>query len=241
VGTDPAGMNLNFNMYTDSRKAVSGFAWTGHTVDEIGGGFHGVEVGLNVRPSPALLVTVSPGLDFSTDERQFVGAYDAPALTETFGTRYVFGRIEQTSLSLNTRINWTFSPDLSLELYARPFVTRGQYDAYSQLGAPGQLRLPVFGTDVGTATRETDGSVTLNAGDGSEPISVAPDFTFRALQGNAVLRWQYRPGSALFLVWQQQRSGFESDGSLRFGRDVRGLFADPLENVFLIKLSYWLG
>jgi hypothetical protein len=99
----------------------------------------------------------------------------------------------------------------------------------------------VFGTDVGTATRETDGSVTLNAGDGSEPISVAPDFTFRALQGNAVLRWQYRPGSALFLVWQQQRSGFESDGSLRFGRDVRGLFADPLENVFLIKLSYWLG
>jgi len=90
---------------------------------------------------------------------------------------------------------------------------------------------------------DADGEVTLDPGDGSEPVSFgSPNFTVRSLQGNAVLRWQYRPGSALFLVWQQQRNGFDDRGDLRFGRDLPGvLYRDDLTNVFLVKLSYWLG
>lgn len=77
--------------------------------------------------------------------------------------------------------------------------------------------------------------------DGSAPFTLEPDFTVRALQGNAVLRWEYRPGSALFVVWQQSRNGFDNAGDFRFGRDARGLFTDTPTNVFLVKLSYWLG
>ncbi len=94
---------------------------------------------------------------------------------------------------------------------------------------------------MGTATENADGSTTIDPSDGSDPFTLARDFTVRSLQGNAVLRWQYRPGSTLFLVWQQQREGVEGDGSLRLGRDVGGLFTDPPTNVFLVKLSYWLG
>jgi hypothetical protein len=68
-----------------------------------------------------------------------------------------------------------------------------------------------------------------------------PDFNFRSLRGNAVLRWEYRPGSTLFVVWQQQRSGVESFGDFDLSRDSRGVFRAPPDNVFVIKMSYWFG
>lgn len=68
-----------------------------------------------------------------------------------------------------------------------------------------------------------------------------PDFSVRSLRGNAVLRWEYRPGSAIFVVWQQQRSDFVRDGDFDFGRDVGAIFRAPATNVFLIKASYWIG
>ncbi|HEX9952405.1 MAG TPA: DUF5916 domain-containing protein, partial [Rubricoccaceae bacterium] len=107
--------------------------------------------------------------------------------------------------------------------------------------APGQLIFPTIEEAGGTAVRAEDGTVTVTPGDGGQPYSVAPDFTVRALQGNAVLRWQYRPGSALFVVWQQQRSGFEQDGRSPVGLNLGRLTRDPLQNVFLVKLTYWFG
>jgi hypothetical protein len=68
-----------------------------------------------------------------------------------------------------------------------------------------------------------------------------PDFNVRSLRGNAVLRWEYRPGSALFFVWQQERSGFEALGGFNAGRDVGRLFREPARNVFLVKATYWIG
>jgi hypothetical protein len=68
-----------------------------------------------------------------------------------------------------------------------------------------------------------------------------PDFTSRSLRGTSVLRWEYRPGSTLFLVWTQQRSGFSPDGNYEFSRDARALLGDRPDNVFLVKATYWLG
>ena len=258
IAGSPRGFGLNLNGWSDDRKPVSGYAWTGINRDELGGWFHGVEVGAEIRPSPSVSVRVGPELYRERDARQYVGSEEAPGLDATFGRRYLFGSIEQTTLALDARLNWTFSPTLSLQTYLRPFVSRGRYDRFSQMTAPGQLELPVFGEDVGsieTGTFETDAdgdevfvadptateAYRVTGPDGGTATFGNPNFTVRALQGNAVLRWEYRPGSALFLVWQQQRSGSSSDGSLRFDRDVRGLFRDPVTNVFLLKLSYWLG
>ena len=235
--TDPGGFAISGNVYSDDRKPVSGYVWAGTQRNGLGRRAYDSQAGVEVRPSSSVQLSVGPGLSVSTDPRQFVGIFDAPELEATFGRRYVFGAIDQTTLSLETRLDWTFRPTLSLQLYARPFVTRGRYDAFRQMTAPAQLDFPQFADS--EVARNADGSVTISPANG-DAFSVRPDFTVRALQGNAVLRWEYRPGSALFVVWQQQRNGFESDGVFRLGTDG-GVFNDPVTNVFLVKLSYWLG
>ncbi len=236
--TDPAGYSISGNVSSDDRKPVSGYVWVGTQGTELGRRDYDSEVGVEVRPSSSVQIRVGPGLSIAHNPRQFVDIFEAPEMEATFGNRYVFGAIDQTTLSVEARVNWTFTPTLSLQTYVRPFVTRGQYDAFRQMTAPGQLDFPLF-SDAEVAPNE-DGSVMITPADGGDPFTVSPDFTVRALQGNAVLRWEYRPGSALFLVWQQQRNGFESDGAFRFGTGGR-FFNDPVTNVFLVKLSYWLG
>ncbi len=241
LATSPGGGRLNAYINTDGRKPVSASLWSGGNGDGLGGWFWGIQPGIEVRPASNVSFSLSPELNLSHSARQYITAQEAPAMASTFGTRYVFGEVDQTSVALSLRADWTFTPDLSLQLFARPFVASGTYSQFKQLGEPGQLRFPVFGEDVGTATTDASGVTTIDPGDGSEPFALQPNFTVRSIQGNAVLRWQYRPGSTLFLVWQQQRSGFDPAGDLRFGRDARGLFQDDLTNVFLVKLSYWLG
>jgi hypothetical protein len=254
----PAGFGLNGNVWSDDRKPVSGYAWTGVGRDEIGSRFNGFEVGVEARPSASVSVRMGPELYLEHEPRQYVGAFEAPGLDATFGQRYVFGQIDQTTLSLATRLNWTFTPTLSLQTFVRPFVSRGRYAAFRQMTAPGQTDFPVYGdgfgaVEAGRFEEDADGEAVfvpdpdateayrVTGADGGQATFSNPNFTVRALQGNAVLRWEYRPGSALFLVWQQQRSGRAGDGAFEFDRDLTGLFTDPVTNVFLVKLSYWLG
>jgi hypothetical protein len=240
IANGPANFNVNGNVWSDERKPVSGYVWGRYDWDEFGSRGWGVDTGLDVRPSEALQFSLSPGYFVDHEARQFVTSFDDDAATETFGRRYVFGGLNSTTFAMSTRVNWTFTPDLTLQLFARPFVTRGRYETFKAFPRPGTGELPVYGEDLGSVSRE--GSVvTVDPGDGGEPFELEEDFTFRSLQGNAVLRWEYRPGSALFLVWQQQRNASASDGQIRYGRDVRGLFTDEAENIFLLKLSYWLG
>jgi hypothetical protein len=236
-----AGGDVFVSVSSDSRKPVAG-SWSAFAFDnELGRSGLGTSLGLTVQPTDAVSVSLVPRAEVRDNPRQYVTVFDEPAAATTFGRRYVFGGLDAATVSLDARLDWLFSPTLSLQLYARPFATRGRYRAFKAFDAPGAFRLPVYGLDLGTTTENADGSTTIDPGDGGAPFTLDRDFTVRSLQGNAVLRWEYRPGSALFLVWQQQREGIEGDGALRFGRDVGGLFADPATNVFLVKLSYWLG
>ena len=236
-----AGGSLNLNVWTDDRKVVSGYVYGNTFGNELGRSGVSGGGGVEIRPGSSLTVSIGPEFGVRDDPRQYVTAFDDPFAEATFGRRYVFGQLDATSVSMEARANWTFTPDLSLQLYARPFATRGRYSAFKAFDRPGAFRLPEYGVDLGTATENGDGSTTIDPGDGGDPFTLSRDFVVRSLQGNAVLRWQYRPGSTLFFVWQQQRDGFERDGSLQFDRDLGGLFTDPLQNVFLVKLSYWLG
>lgn len=236
-----AGGSFGLNVSSDSRKPIVGRASGSVYGNELGRFGARGSAGFEAQPSDAVSISLEPSLSVSGDPRQYVTAFDEPAATATFGRRYVFGQLDATTLALEARVDWTFTPEVSLQLYARPFATRGRYSAFKDFDRPRAFRLPEYGVDLGTVTENTDGSTTIDPGDGGEPFTVSRDFTVRSLQGNAVLRWEYRPGSTLFFVWQQQRDGFEPDGDLRFDRDARGLFTDPLRNVFLVKLSYWLG
>jgi len=241
LAESPAYLWINGNVYTDSRKPVSGYFWNGTGRTEIGGWSYAAETGATIRPSTALSIDVGPFVEWDFSPRQYVAALDAPEATSTFGRRYVFAELMQTTASMSIRADWTFTPRLTLQGVLRPFVSTGRYERFKQLTEPGQLRFPVYGEDLGSVEALDGGGVRITPGDGGEAFELSPDFAVRAVQGNAVLRWEWRPGSALFVVWQHTRDGFDPDGRFRFGPALRGLATDTPTNVFLVKLSYWLG
>ena len=99
----------------------------------------------------------------------------------------------------------------------------------------------MYGKDKGTIVRDpVTGLVTIDPGNGNLIQFRDKDFNFRSLLGNAVLRWEYRPGSTLFFVWQQRRQDVESFGDFAFSRDYSGLFHQAPESVFAVKLTYWI-
>jgi hypothetical protein len=144
-----------------------------------------------------------------------------------------------------TRIDWTFTPKLSLQLFAQPLLAAGDFKDYKEFVKPKTFSFSIYGKDAGTVVRNDEtGRYTVDP-DASGP---APSFSFgdrdfnvRSLRGNAVLRWEYRPGSALFFVWQQSREGAIGNGQFDFSRDVDGLWNVKPENIFVVKGTWWIG
>jgi hypothetical protein len=192
-------------------------------------------------------VNLSPGWGKSEVSDQYVAAVDDPTATVFYGRRYVFAHLEQRSVSMNTRLNVTFTPDLTLDVFAQPFITTGRYTRFKEFAAPRTADKVVYGEDLGTITAvdDADGrsyTVDPDAAGPAAPFTFSdPTFNFRSLRGNAVLRWEFIPGSTLYLVWTQDRNDTESVGDLRFGRDVDALFQAKPRNIFLLKVNYWLA
>ena len=227
---------------SDSRKTVSA-NWNGGVASNAAGGRSSRgSITVSVRPSSSVLVSVGPSVnrDFSINQYVTRSAPDSLA-TATLGRRYLFADLRQTTVSADTRVDWTFTPRLSLQLFAQPFVSAGRYARFKELRAAGSGAFDVYGRDVGTVARDTAGVIVDPDGAGAAaPIRVGtPDFNVRSLRGNAVVRWEYRPGSALFFVWQQQRSGAEPFGDFALRRDAGALFREPATNVFLVKATFW--
>ncbi|MHB8838172.1 MAG: DUF5916 domain-containing protein [Gemmatimonadaceae bacterium] len=200
--------------------------------------------GMALKPMPSLYVQLAPSYEESEDGAQYVTTVTDPTAAAFGGKRYVFGLIRTRTLSLETRVNWTFTPTLTLQLYAQPFFASGDYQRFREFAAPRLLRKLDYGRDIGTIARSASGTYTVDP-DGAGPAASFsfgdPNFSARSLRGTAVLRWEYRPGSTVYFAWTQQRSGSSGDGTLDFGRDQSALWRDPADNVFLVKVNYWLG
>jgi hypothetical protein len=188
-------------------------------------------------------LSVGPFLGHEENGFQYVDAIPDSTATAFYGNRYVFADLVQNSIAMNTRFNVTFSPNLTLELFLQPLIASGDFSNYKEYAAPRGLRRLVYGVDAGTVTP-------VAAGDSIDPDGAGPaggfvipprDFTFRSLRGNAVLRWEYRPGSTLFLVWTRSGESSLGRGRIDFGDDASALFRGPSQNIFLIKINYWLG
>jgi len=197
---------------------------------------------LSIRPSPAIRVSLGPALTLNKTMSQYVAAVPDAQATATFGTRHVFATLYQRELSMITRVDWTFTPRLSLQLFLQPLISAGDFTELKEFVRPRSYDFAVYGRDKGTATPTSDGTQ-IDPGDGGTPFTIPEqNFTVRSLRANAVLRWEWRPGSTLFLVWQQNRENDETFGNLRFGRDVDALFAGGRSrNVVAVKASYWLS
>ena len=244
----PGSLNFNFNINSNSSKTLSGGTGQFHRKDRVGEYDHFFWGYLSYRPTTFIQISVEPEFGYQNDVDQFVQTRnrDAAALDsdETFGNRYIFSDIEQTNFSTSFRLNWTFNTKMSLQTYIRPFIASGKYYNLKEFNNPGDFGFDIYGEDQGTITQNNDGSQTVDpdGAGGEDSFTVRPlDFNVSSLQGNAVFRWEYNPGSTFFLVWQQQRSGFRPDGEFNFGNDFRGLFDPEPANVFLVKFSYWFG
>lgn len=172
-------------------------------------------VGVTVRPTTALQTSVSVDVSNNRNDRQWITNEDVAGTTH-----FVFGHIDQKTLSLTLRAAYTITPTLTVQVYGRPFISAGGYSGYKELVN-------------GMAPEETDRYSPYAYGGN-------PDFRLRSFRMTNVLRWEYKPGSALFVVLQQGRQDFADTGDLRFGRDLGRTFSAPAENTLLVKFSRWV-
>jgi hypothetical protein len=258
----PGRWNFNLGLASDARKQVSGGINVYYRADVAGGRDRGMGANLELRPSAAVRVRFEPELDLPHHIFQYVRVVNDPLATATYGRRYVFANLDRTTVSLGTRLDWTFTPRLSLQFFAQPFLTGGSYSAFKELRTPGTYAFDQYcqGRSIlvrGRVEFDSAGNGVVIVPDSTARTFAAdpdgvdgparpftfrdPSFNYRSLRGSAVLRWEYRPGSTLFVVWQQQREGSEPFGNFDLGRDSRALFQQPARNVLLVKVTYWIG
>ena len=239
--------HVEASISTDPRKRVVLSVRPAYARGAEGSTTWSLGLGITWRPASNVSLSLAPGYLYDETPHQYVRSVADPTATAFYGQRYVFAGIAQRTLSMDTRLNVTFSPNLTLDLFAQPFVSSGDYADYREFAAPRRLRKLVYGRDVGAVTTRVVGGSTQYVidPDGAGPASVFelfdPSFTFRSLRGNAVLRWEYLPGSTLYLVWTRTSSSSLDAGMLDFGRDASALFRGPATNVFLVKVNYRLG
>lgn len=235
---------------SDTRKVVSFDAQLGTGANAEGSRGYEVYGGVTVRPASNVQVSVRPSYNKGSSTFQYVTAVDDPTATSFYGRRYVVADLAQQDLSFNTRVNVTFSPTLTLEVFAQPLISSVDYRRFKEFDAPRSLRKSVYGEDRGTIAevKGNSGAVTGyridpdGAGSAAEFTIDNPDFRFHSLRGNAVLRWEYRPGSTVYLVWTQNRSDLERyQSGLDVGPGLTTLRHAPSDNIFLVKFNYWLS
>jgi len=240
------------NVNTDSRKKVVLSFNTDRGCNRDGDCDHSASLSAELRPRSNVSLSLGPSIGHEETGFQFVTAFTDPASTAFYGSRYVFARLEQNSLSMNTRFNVTFSPTLTLELFMQPFIVSGEFSRYNEFAAPRSSRRLVYGVDTGTDSVKA-GNPSLGirdsifidpdgGGPAAQFVIENPSFTFRSLRGNAVLRWEYRPGSTIFVVWtRSSQLPSLTRGQIDFSEDASAIFRGPSANIFLIKVNYWLG
>lgn len=181
--------------------------------------YRGVDAGASLRVASRFSTSLMLSFNHVLNDQQWVGNY-GDILSDS--THYTFARLDQDILAMTLRGNWTFTPNLSLQLYAQPYASSGTFGEWRELltarAALYEDRFRPYGSGV-------------------------PDgFDYTQFNSNAVLRWEYRPGSVLFVVWQEGRTqDVASNNPFNAPGDVSQLFGAHPYNTFLVKLSYWLN
>ena len=219
---NPAGWWIFTQLRTDSRKMVQIelnpiFAWD----DDNKTSEKEVSLRLNIRPMSNIELSIGPMYRYRIDDAQWVELVEEN-INGQLKKHYVYGELTSQTLDFTTRANISFTPTLSLQFYVQPFITIGDYANFKELVEPRSYQFKPY------------------------PLKRNPDFHMRSLRGNTVLRWEFRPGSTLFLVWSQSREAAlesvrESDLDFRPLHRLGSSFTDEGKNVFLIKCRYWFG
>ena len=242
----PKVVSLNAVLVSDSRKPVSGavFGWYARNGE---GGF-GVNFGtqLDFRPTGAVTASLMPSYNETRAKGFYVTRRADPTAVATFGYRYIFNELVQRNLSTTVRLDMAVTPDLSVQLYAQPFIASADYQAFKEFAEPSTFDFIRYGTD-GTSTITLDGETNIYTvdtdGEGpAAPMTFSnPDFRVRSLLSNLVVRWEFSPGSTLFVVWNHGQSGYVSDPTFGVFDELGNIFGDDQQNTFVVKMNYWVS
>jgi hypothetical protein len=243
LAKDPGGSWAELEFGSDSRKKIELGGSAEIEGSEAGGkGLH-TEGWVTLKPSSSIGVTLSPAYSRERPVAQYVDYYLDPTAVGTYGSRYVFANMDQKTVSLGMRLNCTFTPKTSLQLFAQPLISAGDYEHFKEFVKPGGLEFREYGRHGSTITPGGGGyEVDYDGAGPATPYWFEnPDFNYKSLRLNTVFRWEYRPGSTIYLVWTQMRENEEDFGSFDLSRDFKNLFKTKPENIFLLKVSYWLS
>jgi hypothetical protein len=239
---EPGAWQLRGHVRSDYRSIVSGDIGAEYQVEDVTGAVQqNVNAGIRLRPEGPLTLSVDAQLQREANDRQYVAAD-----TVTDSTYYLFGHLDRREASITFRLGLALTPRLSLDVYAEPFVSTARYTGLKLVADPRAAayadRFDMLGPD--RLTRPGgDSAATVDVNrDGVPDFSFdEPDFRVVSLRTNTVLRWEFLPGSTLFVVWQQNREDDTPDAAGGLGRGFLDTFAATGQHVFAVKVAYWLG
>lgn len=236
----PDAINGWAGLRTDSRKKLfAGLSGNFGIGAENYQHFYRIGPNFTYKPFDNISFSFAPSYSERFEELQYV-------TLKSFNneSRYLFASIDQKVISFSFRVNYTILPDLTIQFWGQPFVASGKYYDFKYITNPKAEdfsdRFHVFSESQiqffdGAYIIDEDQNGTTDYGFGN------PNFRFKEFLSNLVIRWEYNPGSSVYLVWSQNRSGFEPNGRLNFFNDLGDLFAEKGTNIFLIKFSYRIG
>ncbi len=239
---EPGAWNVSWRGRTDFRRPLWFDANLNYDREE----FSNAEtwrtgVGIRLRPPGSFSLSLQGQTSWRTSDRQYLSAN-----TVADSTYYVLGRLDRRETSITLRVDLALTPRLSFELYAEPFVSSGTYNVLNLVADPrAELYSDRFDPlDADRMTRPGNGEdidVDVDRNGTTDFTLSDPDFRFVSLRTNAVIRWEFRPGSTLFLVWQQDRNDRFDDGSSDIANSFGDAFTAEGTQVFAVKIAYWLG
>ncbi len=239
----PGSTNARIGFSTDYRKKLTFDAYmngSGGWENDSRNLYTGVNI--SYKPTNYLVFTISPGYSKSFSELQYV-----TELNVNNHNKYIFASIDRKTISASFRVNLNLSPDLTLQYWGQPFVASGKYYAYKYILEPmAESYKDRFWTYSDRQIKAVGDNYEIDENlDGTNDYSFGKsDFNFQEFLSNLVVRWEYNPGSSVYLVWSQTRSGYNSTGNMDYFNDLGDLFDNndnKPRNVFLVKFSYRFG
>jgi len=232
--------DMNANLNTDWRQPISFHAGSwGSAKDDGAGQSNSYWGGVRFRPRNAMTINLSPSFSRSRSEFQYVTTLEDDEI------RYIYADINRKTFNVEFRVDLALSPRLTVQYYGAPFVSAGEYSDFKRVTSPRAdsfedrfIRL----ADGVTYDESTEVYSVDEDGDTVADYSFdKPDFNVRDFNSNLVVRWEWSPGSSIYLVWQQARFGYAPTGEFALREDLDGLFGVHPHNIFLIKVSKWFN
>ena len=240
----PAGMWSRIFIKTDTRKPIRYQLGTEFQSSEDNSYSLHISPGLEINLGTRLYMDLTPNFGIESRPYQYVEAFDDETATEMFNTRHIVAQMDRKTISADLRFDYTITPNLSIQAYVQPYISVGTYSHFKEFSKPKSYQFVEYGkTENFEIETDPEGNYNLypNGFDGNIHYLYNPDFSYKSLVGSAVLRWEFRPGSTLYFVWTRTGSNDSNPGVFNFNNDIRDMFNSDVDNVFALKISYWIG